>query len=156
MLKANRIFTKVLAFSAETNAIDPIETVSADLWTVEEDITVIGCEVMCGGALDVDKTVAGILAPACSVELSQTGKLNSDGIMLKAWVRPIAYTDTGTVRAPWDWSGIHAIQTIMFPAGYGIPVKESGSVYLHAEYWPGVTEKTLWSFYGIVYYIKGA
>lgn len=156
MLKANRIFTKVLAFSAETTAIDPIEAISADIWTVEEDITVIGCQVMCGGMLDVDLTVAGITAPASAVELSQTGKLNADGILLKAWQRLVAYTDTGVVRAPFAWTTIHAIKEIMFPAGFGVPVKESGSIYLHAEYWPGVAEKMLWSFFGIIYYIKGA
>lgn len=156
MLKANRVFTKVLAFSAETTAADAIETLAADIWTVEEDITVLGCEVMCGGALDCDATVAMMLAPACAVELSQTGKLNADGLILKGWKRPIAYTDTGTVRAPWNWSDIHCIENIMFPAGYGVPVKESGSLYLHAEYWPGHALKTLWSFFAVIYYIKGA
>ena len=156
MLKANRVFSKLLHFSAETTAIDPIETLAADIWTVEEDITVIGCEVMCGGMYDVDVTVADMLAPASSVEISQTGKLNADGILLKAWKRPVAFTDTGTVRAPFDWASIHAVEHMMFPAGYGAPVKEDGSIYLHCEYWPGGVHKMLWSFIGIVYYVKGA
>lgn len=156
MLKANRIFTKVLAFSAVTTAIDPIEALAADIWTVEEDISVIGCEVMCGACPDVDITVAGIIAPATACELSQTGKLNSDGLIAKVWKRQVAYTDTGTVRAPFNWSDIHAYLNVMFPSGYAIPVKEGGSLYLHAEYWPGATDKYLYTFYAIVYYVKGA
>lgn len=151
-----RVFSKVLAASRETTAINPITELAADVWTVEEDITVIGCEVMGGGMLDVDLVAAGILAPACEVELSQVAKMYGDGVILRAWKRFVAYTDTGTVRAPWNIDTVHAIEWIMFPGGHGMPVHEGGSVYLNINYWPGVADKCLWTFIGIIYYIKGA
>lgn len=156
MSAKDKVFTKVMAYSEKVDDNTIECKIGADIWTVQEDITIIGVQLQAGGGCDADVTVAGTLSCSMGAEISQTGAWRADGCIALVDYRGLFYTDTGTVRAVWAAPEIHARAVVMLPPGMGIPVKEGGTVYLNCLLWNAMTVVAILAAEAIIYYRKGA
>ncbi|MBA7589087.1 hypothetical protein ES708_31162 [subsurface metagenome] len=143
---SKKIFTKVFknVFAAEklgTTIFDALET-----WLLQEDIEVIGASAVLGNELpsENDGYSHGY------VELSQVGKGGMDGALLKVTA------GEGWNTAPPGICRNNGHVFVTFPAGFAVPVKEEGYLYINAEVDGKSAGVDGYGYEVIVYYTKGS
>jgi len=141
---SKRIFTKV--FSGTTPAM--LEEVTAfnaqEAWLVQEDIEVIGAELVIQNALPSENDGFAY----CSIELSQVGVMSQDGAILKA----ASAEGWNTTPAGVDHVNGHAV--VNFPLGLAVPVKEEGYLYINLSTYGKSAGASTFNWGCIVYYTK--
>lgn len=129
MPKRKRIFTKFLRSSGlnmvSTGAAEFTRFDNADSWLVQEDIVVIGVQLVSKFGADYVVSNAGGAELVSSV--SQVGTRWADGEILMGET-----TMASNGAAHLGYQG-HDNQQVIFPEDLGIPVREEGYLYLHAE-----------------------
>ena len=142
-----RVFTKhMLGAHTKTAGSASIWEV-VDSWVVQEDITIIGVAVACDHATFLNNDGHAWVG----AEVSQSGVAQQDGRIAEAWA------DVAWNSAPAFGYNKWAQSVVMFPKGYGVPIKEEGTVYLHGNtngVEVTVADVTV-SAMAIIYYVKG-
>jgi hypothetical protein len=140
-----RVFTKWLGYTPFT-VPDDWHTEIGDAWIPQEDITIVGVLLQCFFGLENanDCHIYG------HMEVSQAAVHWQDGIIACACINRGWNTTPGAIHeAP-------ANVAIMFPAGFGIPVKEEGHVNLITNFWQeGAAGSNSIHCDAIIYYVKG-
>lgn len=140
-----KVFTKVLDDSGNL-AAGTSDIRVCDTWVVQEDIDIIGVEL----TSEISRPLGNDGSAELRCEVSQSGQLGKDG--------SIALCNT---TAEWNTSpafgAMRAARTVtMFPAGYGVQVKEEGTVYLFVvaaanDMTAGILN---WDVHATIYYVK--
>jgi hypothetical protein len=140
---SKRIFTKVFVGKVSVETPMPAE-VSEVAWLAQEDIEVIGAEicVLCTAPSENDGY------SHCAVELSQTGVFAADGSILKA------SASEGWNTTPAGIALANANVAATFPAGYVVPVKEEGYLYVNTESAGKTAGICVYDYNVVVYYTK--
>lgn len=142
-----RVFTKILDPQPVTlTELGHFEELSAKVWTVQEDITIIGlvAAFLCSKKAENDGN-----ADECQFEISQGGDFDMDGCLCHVHLAAIWNSAPAAVTLP------HEEVAFMLPAGYGVPVKEGGSIYAHYAGWQVSAGTTIWNMKAYIYYVKG-
>ncbi|MBA7711821.1 hypothetical protein ES703_120787 [subsurface metagenome] len=140
-----RIFTKVFDGSVEVVAgLLPVDHNAIESWLAQEPIEVIGAEVIAHNGQPCENDGQSKF----TVELSQVGIARQDGAILAA----NALEHWNTTPAGIATATGHAVVT--FPAGYTVPVKEEGYLYVNAWGTGKTADSTFWQYVVIVYYTK--
>lgn len=116
-------------------------------WQMEEDIIVLGCEMIAGWEDFCDNDGYGRVQ-AC---LSSSAGFEPESEIAMVWADNVWNT------APAGVNVRHNTETVMFPSGYGIPIKEEGHLYVGVAIdGRNMTAGTPMA-YGIaeIYYIRG-
>lgn len=141
-----RVFTKRLDPQPVTiAATGHFEELNAAIWTVQEDITIIGmvAAFVCSAKAENDGQ------DECQFEISQGGDFDMDGCLAHVHLAAVWNTTPAAVTLP------HAELDFMLPSGYGVPVKEGGSIYAHYAGWQLSAGTTIWNMKAYIYYVKG-
>ncbi len=141
---SRRIFTKHLSGTARDEAEAWVENNAIASWLLQEDIEVIGYQVLTEVLIaDQNDDLAEIIA-----EVSQVGIFGQDGTI-------------GMVSGAHLWNSIPQsvdrecpVVTAMFPEGLAIPVKEEGYIYLNAIAKGALATHTTWLVRANIYYTK--
>ena len=139
-----RIFTKYLYGTVKRTAIGDLsshyeQTIGIDRFVAEEDIEVIGFELMAQASIVPTDTDYGLQYWGCVAELSQVGAWASSqmsGVLAKALTEHIKEETDGAANVPalaQDHPEPHVV--VMFPSGFSVPVKEEGTLYLNLSHW---------------------
>lgn len=147
MLK--RVFTEILRYSAVIDDTDWVYTLAANLWQPQEDIMLIGWDVSI--ELCSFQTAEGIIT--AYAELSQSGDWNKPGSLGRAHVHEeyweVVAACVGRIYVP-SWTHV------MLPEGHGIPVREGGNIYLHAQHITSAGAHTaILGARALLFYVKG-
>jgi len=141
---SRKIFTKVFSGSLSITGAVPTSLPADKTWLMQEDIEVVGAEA-----------VIAIQAPSendgsafAAVELSQVGVQSMDGQLLEAK----ATEGWNTTPAGIDQTSQAVV--VMFPAGYTVPVKEEGYLYINGYGLGKAAGTAIFPYKVIVYYIK--
>lgn len=152
-----RVFCKMLNFNTGDIAdATEYKNAAAQIWTVEEDILIIGAtlEVNTGDFPCVPNTVK---RATCTSILTQTGDWSKDGQMLRAFqereVESLDATATGTI---YKMNDAIPHPYFMLPEGYGIPVKESGTIYLGLHFQNETGQVNNAGGMAVIFYVKGS
>ena len=143
--KAKRVFCKWMMGSHPITGTALSEVLGDDTWVVEEDVTIIGASLL-----------ARVTTPSENDgfarfrwELSQSGQMDKDGTILDAGA-----VDWWNTAPPGIAVGsTHAV--VMFPEGYGVPISEGGTLYLHGHGVGKSAGTVTFSGVACVYYTKG-
>lgn len=144
-----RVFTKCLLMGlTNTHGAENLHDAVAR-WTTQEDIVIIGCQ----GAIHYRKISENDGYGYAMAELSQVGVHTQDGGFFRI------ETAIGWNTTPAGYRHHLGEGCVMFPEGYGIPIKEEGTVYLNMVH--DTTEETAEtdirvSAYIFIFYVKGA
>ncbi len=141
---SKRIFTKVFSGTTPT-ALAMVKDYNAqEAWLVQEDIEVIGAELVIQSAQPSENDGFAY----CGVELSQVGVISQDGAILKA----AAFEGWNTTPAGICTANGHAI--VAFPLGLAVPVKEEGYLYINLTTYGKTAGMSVFNWGCIVYYTK--
>ena len=142
---SKRIFTKYLSGQSTiiTGAITSENALAS--WLTQEDIEVIGAELTVVSATPAENDGFA----HCNVELSQVGIFGQDGAILRA----VAGEGWNTTPAGIDQSNANAVVT--FPAGFAVPVKEEGYLYINSQGYGKTAGGSVFIWGAIIYYTKG-
>ncbi len=139
-----RIFTKPFTGIQIVAGPTEVEVPASQSWLAQEDIEVVGVS---GWALntvpDENDGFAYLI-----VELSQTGDLDQPGSILKLCAQE------GWNTVPQGIHTANAHNAVVFPAGFTIPVKEEGHLYINMKYENKSAGISTFQFGFIVYYTK--
>ncbi len=141
---SKRIFTKETSGLKIVSGATEVEENAIVSWLMQEDIEVLGATGYCISVLPSENDGWAFL----EVELSQAGVLSEDGAILRvAGQEGWNTTPAGVTQC----SGHNAIA---FPAGFTIPVKEEGHLYINmrGENKTAGFSTFRWGF--IIYYTK--
>ena len=100
-----------------------------DAWLVQDDITVIGIEIMAEAVYNVGLD-SGLLE--CQVEVSRNGKMFEDGALLQ--VIGYVYCRECTVGAGVNQCAVGEpllVDRVMFPSGVGVDIDNGETIYLN-------------------------
>jgi len=119
--KKDKIYTKILRAIPTLTFGSTAVLLSEDSWLLQEDIEVVGFQLH----VEIEEQLANDGKGAVCVELSQTGVWHSDGVL-----------GIKTTVAEWNTSPAfghtdRGEDSVMFPAGNRVTVKEEGYLYLH-------------------------
>ncbi|MBA7587497.1 hypothetical protein ES708_29527 [subsurface metagenome] len=140
-----RVFTKWLGYTPYT-VPNEWHTEIGDAWIPQEDITIVGVLLQCflGFGNSNDCEIYG------HMEVSQAGVHWQDGIIACACYNYRWNTSPQAVYS------IPANVPVMFPTGYGIPVKEEGHINLITNWYQnGAAGNGAIHCDAIIYYVKG-
>ncbi|MBA7700096.1 hypothetical protein ES703_108803 [subsurface metagenome] len=140
-----RILTKVFWGEHNVAAEGAMAAVGTlDKWLLQEAIEVVGAEVMVQSAVPSENDGFAHI----EVELSQAGAFGADGAIL------VGGAGEGWNTVPQGIQGTNANATIAFPAGYAVPVRDEGYLYInyHSQGKSANVSKFTWEV--IVHYIK--
>ena len=139
-----RVFTK--EFHGEATALAPgwITAPAKETWLAQEDIEVVAAELNIYISEPSENDGFG----AAEIELSQVGVAEQDGVILKA----VCSEGWNTTPAGITATNGHAF--LSFPAGYAIPVREEGTIYLHLRVLGKSAGITMSRYGAIIYYTK--
>ncbi len=140
---ARRIFTKVFANYILAEPAGKIGN-AVLTWLAQEDIEVIGAEALISCIVPSENDGWSF----CVVELSQVGVFGQDGDILKV----VGSEGWNTTPAGICKADGHAF--ITFPAGFAVPVKEEGYLYINYESQGKSAGASQYNFAVIVYYTK--
>ena len=128
-VKNRRIKSVHLSHSVVATAGESVMIPSADSWIPQEDITIIGCEIV-GEAIGLNEFDSGYLSG--HHELSRIAKEDEPGVILQCY---------SFIQAREVLVGINLTQVIQgnnfqhlimfFPEGYGVDIDEGEPIYLN-------------------------
>lgn len=118
---AKRVFTKVLSCDTAMHFAGSHSAPAVGHWLAQEDIEIIGytAQLACSQRSQNDGE------SYIEAELSQVGIHDSDGSL------GLIIATEGWNTAPQGIEKASAHKTVMFPAGYAVPIKEEGSLYVN-------------------------
>ena len=141
---SKKVYTKVFGGFVACTGIDPDPLPASIAWLMQDDIEVIGAEcILASSAQSQNDGQAW-----AKVELSQTAVISQAGQILEA--QATAQWNT-TPAGVCDTAG-HAILSL--PAGYAIPVKEEGYLYVNFGAIGRSAGTDEWMYKVIIYYIR--
>ena len=140
-----KIYTKVFGGYITVAGYEPgVPTPETLSWLLQDDIEVVGAECALASSMQSqndDQSWA-------KVELSQTAVIGQDGQILEA----IASAQWNTTPAGVSMASGHAV--VAFPAGYAVPVKEEGYLFVNFSGEGKSAGIDKYQYKVIVYYIK--
>ncbi|MBA7712688.1 hypothetical protein ES703_121675 [subsurface metagenome] len=139
-----RIFTKVWNGFVAVQTTDELTENGYRSWLAQEPIEIIGASMSIVNKIPSENDGFAFLG----LELSQVGLIGQDGAILKC----AAEEGWNTTPAGVDKVGGHIAVT--FPAGYTVPVKEEGYLYLNLEMIGKSAGASVFEFEVIIYYTK--
>ena len=139
-----RVFIKHYGQVIETFAGAANEELNNIIMTAEEDIRVIGVQIdnKCIVVSGNDGHTY------CAAEVSQTGRLAGDGIIVETWAHELWNTSPAAVMM------CDGREVVMFPEGHYVPVMEGGSLYLNTWTWGKSAGISKYSVVTKIFYVK--
>lgn len=142
-----KVFTWSKAYSLEVPASTGALTAVAYTWRAEEDITIIGCSL---AVHRKESTPIANDGDAClGAELTPNAVFCQDGALMYA----VGSCNWNTTPASTDFE--NQTKSIMFPAGYGVTVKEEGIINLLIEHLNSSAADVGFVVDTHIYYVKG-
>lgn len=142
-----KIFTKNMGGYVGTTGGGEIKP-SADSWVVQEDIDIIGVDIIAECIFGI--TVNGFVHT--NVEVSQAGSQTKDGAILRCKTGALQWNAIGQGGGGLGMCVDQKI--VMFPEGYAISVKEEGHVNVHLQIETPVGEVADLYAWVQIYYVK--
>ncbi len=154
-MRNKRVFTKFLKGAGMSLPITGAPSELAEfpanqMWLLQEDIDIIGVELI--GGVGGDMAVLNAGSGEFIVDVSQVGARGKDGMI--AEVRGI-WTSEGAAHLGGVWGTTIAV--VMFPPDAAVPIREEGYVYLNGYvncYGGQVGQQISVQGYAIIYYTK--
>jgi len=149
-----RVFTKMLFWNEEIPDETDVTKRIADRFVAQEDIIILGC-MLHNQMHFVTADSAKSQYRGLGAILSQQGEWGKDGDILRNTNEIISVSHDVTVAGTEVPMLPFKEASLMFPAGFGVPIKEEGSVYLNVSYWNAGGSAKTFSVYALIYYVKG-
>ncbi|MBA7589880.1 hypothetical protein ES708_31974 [subsurface metagenome] len=139
-----KIYTKVFAGYITMSGSNGLIEEASRSWLLQDDIEVIGAECLIVSSRPSENDGFSW----AKVELSQTAVRDQDGCILEAMANEGWNTTPAGIMA----SNGHAV--VSFPAGYAVPVKEEGYLFINFNGSAKSADISEYQYKVIVYYIK--
>lgn len=139
-----RLFTHHMQFALVIAGADWVYTPSADQFLAQENLDIIGLELnieLCSYNQNDSVSMA-------YVEISQNGNWNQDGMLMRE--QAVAAWNT----APAFGYYVKGFRSQFFPAGYAVPLKEEGVLYMHVQSQGAAAGTTSLAVHCNVFYAK--